>query len=118
MSEYKSDLEQFRAQLAKLAQKPNVGSSPPPPRSSSGATPPRIATALKALMAKLGAGLLRSLIFIRLVNGDNNLSLSNISVMIILIKLALATQLDFAQVAALLTVIGGYNWKRMINASV
>lgn len=60
--------------------------------------------------------ILDALVFLRLVNGDGCLSLSNITVIVALVKLATAREVDFATVGALLTVIGGYNFKRYLNA--
>lgn len=50
--------------------------------------------------------------FLRLTNGDGKLSLTNIAVVVVLIKVAFASEPSIAQMATLLTVISAYNFKR------
>lgn len=50
--------------------------------------------------------------FLRIINGDGAISLTNIAVGVIIVKLALAPALDFGACATLLTVLMGYNFKR------
>lgn len=117
MNDFNNDPEKLRALLANLRQKASAESSPLPRLSSSGATPPQTAMPfLKNAMIKLGQALLRTLVFVRIVNGDNNLSISNLAVMLMLAKMMLQPSIDLASAAALLTVIGGYNFKKWVNS--
>lgn len=50
--------------------------------------------------------------FFRFLDENGTLSLSNIAVMVILVKLAIAPVLDFTEVAALLGVLSTYSFKR------
>lgn len=58
------------------------------------------------------AKLLKFLDFFRLLDEDGVLSLTNIAVIIVLVKLAIEPSLDYTAVGALLTVIGSYTFKR------
>jgi hypothetical protein len=53
--------------------------------------------------------------FLRLLDENAQLSLTNIAVMIILVKVALAPTLNFAEVATLLGVLSGYSFKRFVQ---
>lgn len=55
--------------------------------------------------------LLRALNWLRLLDEQGLLSLTNIAVWVIVAKLAMSTQVNFAEVAGLLTVLGGYHLK-------
>jgi len=50
--------------------------------------------------------------FLRLLDEHGQLSLTNLAVGIVLVKLANAVELDFTAIAALLTVLGTYTFKR------
>lgn len=54
--------------------------------------------------------------FLRLIDEDGVLSLTNIAVIIVLAKLALLANCDLSSAAALLTVLGGYHFKSWHNA--
>lgn len=54
----------------------------------------------------------RALAFLRLLDENGQLSITNISVMVVIIKVAVSPELDLPGIAALLTVISGYNFKR------
>jgi len=58
---------------------------------------------------------MRTLNFFRLIDENGLLSLTNIAVIVVIAKLSMAQQLDFSAVAALLTAIGGYSFKRFVN---
>lgn len=106
----------FDALVAKLQQTNSAASLPPPAPSSSVATAPRTATPfLRNAMTKIGSAIMRALVFIRLVNGDNNVSISNIAVICMLVKMMLQPAFDLASAAALLTVMGNYSYKRYIK---
>lgn len=50
--------------------------------------------------------------FLRLLDENRELSITNIAVIVVLVKLALDPDLDYAAIAALLGVIGSYSFKR------
>lgn len=54
--------------------------------------------------------------FFRLIDEHGLLSLTNVAVFIILVKLCLEPTIDLAGAAALLTVLGGYHFKSWHNA--
>jgi len=56
--------------------------------------------------------LLKILDFVRLLDENGTLSLTNIAVIVVLVKLALDPALNYQAVAALLGVIGSYSFKR------
>jgi hypothetical protein len=58
---------------------------------------------------------LKILNFLRIVDENALLSLTNIAVIVVLVKLAIAQDLDFEAVAALLAVLSGYGYKRFVN---
>lgn len=53
--------------------------------------------------------------FLRILDENALLSLTNIAVIVVLVKLAVADYLDFEAVAALLAVLSGYSYKRFVN---
>ena len=55
--------------------------------------------------------LLKALDFLRLLDENGVLSITNLAVILILIKITLAAQVNFAEMGALLTVISGYQFK-------
>lgn len=55
------------------------------------------------------------LAFLRLLDENAQLSLTNISVILVLYKLATADQLDLIAASTLLGVIGSYQFKRYIQ---
>ncbi len=57
----------------------------------------------------------RILTFINLLDSSGNLSISNIAVIIALVKMATAAQLSGTDVAGLLAVLGNYAHKRAVN---
>jgi hypothetical protein len=50
--------------------------------------------------------------FLRLLDEHGQLSLTNLAVGIVLVKIATAVELDFTAISALLTVLGTYTFKR------
>ena len=60
--------------------------------------------------------ILKALAFLRIIEGEGSLSLSNVAVIIVVVKMALSHSLDLSSAAALLTVLSGYNFKRYINS--
>lgn len=55
---------------------------------------------------------MKPLEFFRLLDGDKKLSLTNIAVFVILVKICFMTNFDLSGAAALLTALGAYNFKR------
>lgn len=55
--------------------------------------------------------LLRTLNFLKLIDENASLSLSNVAMMVVLVKLALAPTVSLAEAAILLPVIGNYAFK-------
>ena len=55
--------------------------------------------------------LLKTLNFVKLLDETGSLSLSNVAMMVVLIKLALAPEMSLAEAAILLPVIGNYAFK-------
>lgn len=58
------------------------------------------------------AKLLKALDFVRLLDETGNLSLTNIAVMVVLVKVAMSSFVSPAELGALLTVISSYSFKR------
>jgi len=56
--------------------------------------------------------LLKTLNFFKLLDETGTISITNIAVWIVLVKLCLESPLDFNAVAALLTVLGSYRFKQ------
>lgn len=59
--------------------------------------------------------LIRIANFLRLIDETGNLSITNIAVMIVVVKMALCVTCSMADFAALLTVLVSYHFKRYIN---
>lgn len=60
--------------------------------------------------------LLRSLIFLKLVDPhDNNLSLTSIAVLVALVKLSMTNSASMSDLGALFTVLLSYTSKKFIN---
>jgi hypothetical protein len=55
---------------------------------------------------------MRVLVFLRLVDETGYLSLTNIAVILVLVKLMLVQAVNFSEMATLLTVISAYSFKR------
>lgn len=55
--------------------------------------------------------------FFRLIDENRQLSLTNIAVIIVLVKLALMKNIDLNSVSVLLTTLGAYNFKRYLGNS-
>jgi hypothetical protein len=55
---------------------------------------------------------IKSAAFLRLLDEHGQLSLTNLAVGIVLVKIATAVELDFTAISALLTVLGTYTFKR------
>ena len=63
------------------------------------------------------ARILKSLAFVRLLDENGQLSLTNIAVIIVLVKLAVMKDLNLNAVSVLLTTLGAYNFKRYLGKS-
>jgi len=68
-------------------------------------------------MPEVRSKILKTLDFLRLLDENATLSLSNIAVIIVLIKLALTPSLDYAAIALLLGTLSAYNFKRWTQRS-
>jgi len=62
------------------------------------------------------ARLLQIANFLRLLDEDGLASLSNIAVIVVLIKMAFSTSISLTEAAALLTVLGAYNFRHWTRA--
>ena len=59
----------------------------------------------------------RVLSFLNLLDNGGNLSITNVAVIIALVKMAMAAQLTGCDVAGLLGVLGNYAHKRQTNSA-
>lgn len=55
--------------------------------------------------------------FFRLLDENAQLSLTNIAVIIVLVKVSLSPKIDAATISALLSVISAYQFKRYVQRS-
>jgi hypothetical protein len=61
--------------------------------------------------------ILSALNFVRLIDENGTMSISNIAVLVVLTKVAIEPHLDFATIAGLLTVVGNYSFKSYTRRS-